>query len=654
MKETDVSDKYDDVFSGLGKLPGEYHINMNKSASPIQNSPRRVPIPVKEELKEKISELEKSGISAKVFTPTPWISNIVVVKKTNKIRICFDPINLNKGINRNHYPTPVIEEIAPELKNAKVFSVVDARDGFLQVSLDEESSFLTTFWTPFGRYRWTRMPFGLKSSPEEFQRRLDDGPEGLTNIAIIADDMIVYGTGDTEKEAILSHDAALIALLDRCREINLKLNRKKLKLKLKSIGYMGHILSQRGLSPDPDKIKALTDMPKPTDVQGIQRLIGMVTYLAKFLPQLSTVCEPLRRLTYKDAKFVWTEIHDDAFAKMKRLLTEAPVLAFYDAKKTVIIECDSSSVGLGAVITQECRVIAFASCALTATERNYAQIEKECLAIVFATEHFDQYIIGKEKVKVLSDHKPLMTIFKKPIVTCPKRLQRMRLRLQKNDLSVEYKPGPQMFISDTLSRASLPITSYDQKDTSHYHVFRFEKDISEEIEQIDLENDLFVTDYMLENIRAAASTDQPLHTLMNIILEGWPHDKTSLPICIREYWPYRDELTSQNSLAFRGTRIIIPQSMRRDMIVRAHASHLGIQYTNNTAKEVMYWPLMSSELEDAVKKCDICQENQIAMTKDPLMTHPILKLPWQFVASDCFEISGKHYVVVVDMYSDYI
>ena len=152
-------------FSGLGILPDEYPINMNKSVSPIQNSPRRVPIPVKEELKEKISELEKSGILAKVVTP----SNMVVVKKTNKIRICLDPINLNKGINRNHYPTRVMEEIAPKLKNANVFSVVDAKDGFLQVSLDEESSFLTTFWTPFERYRWTRMPFGRKSSPEEFQ-----------------------------------------------------------------------------------------------------------------------------------------------------------------------------------------------------------------------------------------------------------------------------------------------------------------------------------------------------------------------------------------------------------------------------------------------------------------------------------------------------
>ena len=119
------------------------------------------------------------------------------------------------------------------------------------------------------------MPSGLKSSPEEFQRRLDDGLEGLTNRAIIADDMIVYGSGNTEEESILSHDAALIALLDRCREINLKLNRKKLKFNLKYIGYMALILSQRGLSPDPDKIKALTDMPKPTDVQGIQRLKGL-------------------------------------------------------------------------------------------------------------------------------------------------------------------------------------------------------------------------------------------------------------------------------------------------------------------------------------------------------------------------------------------
>ena len=212
-------------------------------------------------------------------------------------------MHLNKGVIRNHYPTPTIEDIAPKLTKAKVFSVVDAKDGFLQVVLDETSSFLTTFWTPFGRYRWRRMPFGIKSAPEEFQRRLDECLEGLENIAVIHDDVIVFGSGESIEEATASHDHAFKALLTRCRERFLKLNKKKLRFKLSKVAYMGHILGADGLQADPEKIKAVCDMPCPTDVQGVQRLIGVVTYLSKFLPQLSTVCEPLRRLTDSNSLF---------------------------------------------------------------------------------------------------------------------------------------------------------------------------------------------------------------------------------------------------------------------------------------------------------------------------------------------------------------
>ena len=138
----------------------------------MQGNPRRVPIPVKDELRRKINELEAMGVIAKVAKPTPWINNMVVVRKPNKLRLCPDPLHLNKGIVRNHYPTSTVEDIAPKLTKATVFSVVDAKDGFLQVVLDEPSSYLTTFWTPFGRYRWLRMPFGIKSAPEEFQGAL--------------------------------------------------------------------------------------------------------------------------------------------------------------------------------------------------------------------------------------------------------------------------------------------------------------------------------------------------------------------------------------------------------------------------------------------------------------------------------------------------
>ena len=652
LTQEQILSQYSDIFTGLGKLPGVYKIEMDPDIKPVQHNPRRVPLPVKAELKKKIRGLEQAGIIQKVTEPTPWISSMVVVRKPNKLRICLDPMDLNKGIKRNHYPTPTIDDLSPNLANAKIFSVVDAKDGFLQVVLDSKSSFLTTFWTPFGRYRWLRMPFGIKSAPEEFQRRLDECLEGLENISVIADDILIYGTGDTPEEAEASHDKAISALFQRCRERGLKLNKKKIRYKLQNVAYMGHIFGAEGIKPDPEKTRAVLEMEKPSDVQGVQRLIGVVTYLAKFLPQLSTVSEPLRRLTDKDSEFDWLPQHEEALQQIKKLISVAPVLRYYDVNLPVTLESDSSDVGLGAVITQQGQPIAYASRALTKTERNYAQIEKECLSIVFAAERFEHYILGKENVKAYTDHKPLMTICKKPILTSPKRLQRMRLRLQKYSLDIEYKSGSTMHISDTLSRASLPIEDTEKKKADCL-IFQLEEK-SREFEEVDFEDSLFISNERLNTIREATHTDVTLTTLMGVIKSGWPDDKTHTPLCIREYWPYRDELATQNGIVFRGTRIIIPTSMRPEMIKRAHRSHLGIQYTQNTAREIMYWPRMTADLQGAVQNCQTCEQAKPAQQKETMMSHPIPKLPWQVLASDCFEINNTHYLVVVDLYSDYI
>jgi len=653
MSKEDIFEEFSDVFKGLGKLPGAYAIEMDKEVKPVQNNPRRVPVCVRDQLKLKLTELEEQGVILKVTVPTPWISNMVVVQKPNKLRVCLDPNRLNTAIQRNHYPTPTLEDIAPKLANAKVFSVMDAKDGFLQVALDEASSYLTTFWTPFGRYRWLRMPFGLKSAPEEFQRRLDACLEGLENVAVIADDILVFGTGKTTEEATLSHDKAIRALLDRCREQNLKLNKKKIRYKMDEISYMGHKLTQNGLSPCPDKVRAIAEMERPKDTAGVQRLIGVVTYLAKFLPRLSTVCEPLRRLTDKNAVFDWLPQHEKAFEKVKELITNAPVLKYYDATCDVTIECDSSDVGLGAVLLQNGQPVAFASRALTKTERNYAQIEKECLSIVFATTRFEHYILGKERIKIENDHKPLATIFKKSILTSPKRLQRMLLKLLKYNLEVTYKPGPQMHISDTLSRASLPIPKMEAT-MPDYLIYQIKEDRAsiQEFEQV--EPDLHVTDHRLQQIKECTTRDQVLQTLVKVTSEGWPNSKQEVPLCIREYWPYRDELSVHDGLAYRGTRIVIPATLQKEMVERAHKSHLGEQYTINTAREIMYWPQMHQHLVEAVKSCTACLENQPAQSQEPLMTYPLPQHPWQVVASDMFVLQNKTFAVLVDTYSDFI
>ena len=606
----DIIIKYKDVFEGLGCLPGEYHLEVDPNITPVKHTPRRVAIPLKAELKAHIEELEKMQVLKKVTEPTDWISSEVVVCKGSKLRLCIDPKDLNKALKRSHYPMPTIEEILPELSKAKVFSVADARNGFWQVKLDEPSSYLTTFWTPFGRYRWLRMPFEIATAPEEYQRRQHEVLEGLPGLYVIADDILITGQGETQEEALQDHDRNLIALLERAREVNLKLNPKKLKLRLSEVPFIGHLLTPGGVKPDPEKVRAVQEMPNPDGrtnaekVKAVQRFLGFVNYLAKFVPHLADECEPLRCLTDKDADWVWEKHHQDAFDRVKQLVADYPVLRYYNVNLPVTIQCDSSDTGMGAALLQEGQPVAFASRTLTSTERGYAQIEKECLAIVFACERFNQYIFGRESISVQSDHKPLEAIFTKPLTAAPKRLQGMLLRLQKFNLKVGYKKGAEMFLADTLSRAPLPSTAPPTNCLRPEH---------EEVCRLDLENVnaaefLRISNDGLENIQHLTEADNQLQCLKMTVLQGWPEAKQQIEPLIAEYWTYRDEIGVYNGVLYKGDRVIIPTALRKEMMKRIHASHQGQQACLRRAKDALFWPGMSHQIKEAVSNCSLCAE----------------------------------------------
>ena len=520
-------EEYADVFEGLGKLDGKYSIVTDKSVKPVVHPPRRLPVAMTEHVQRKLEEMTADDVIAKVDQPTDWVSSMLVVSKPpseasgeTKIRICLDPRDLNVAIKREHFPMPTIEEIATRLNGAKLFSVFDASNGFWQVELDEESSMLTTFNTPFGRYRWKRMPFGINSAPEVWQRRMREHIEGLKGVEVIADDFVIVGYGNTPAEWQSDHDQNVRAFLNRCRERNLKLNEKKARLRQQEVPFIGHVLTPEGLKPDPCKVEAIVQMPDPTDVHSLRRFLGMVNYLAKFLPRLSDETEVLRKLTERDAEWCWLPAHADALARVKEMIVTAPVLAYYDVSKPVVIQCDASQTGLGAALLQEGCPVAYSSRVMTPTEQNYAQIEKELLAIVFACEKFDQYIFGRSDVVVQSDHKPLETIFKKPIHSSPKRLQRMRLRLQNYDIQVEYKKGTTMFLADTLSRAylggeQLTVPNSDVRSIKE-RLFAFE------LEQIKHDEELTVSPTRLERLREETAKDEELQILSNVIRKGWP------------------------------------------------------------------------------------------------------------------------------------
>ena len=227
-------------------------------------------------------------------------------KKNGSVRICLDPRNLNKAIFREHYPMKTIEEITAELSEAKVFSTLDASSGFWHIKLDGESSALTTFNTSFGRYRFLRLPFGISSAPEVFQRKMTESFEDIEGVGVIFDDILIWGKDEAE------HNARLRSALQRAREINLKLNAEKSQIFTSEVPYMGHLITHNGVKPDPSNVKAITEIRVPQDKKELQRFIGMINYLGKFIPNMSTINQPLRELLQQDVHWHWTERHQKA------------------------------------------------------------------------------------------------------------------------------------------------------------------------------------------------------------------------------------------------------------------------------------------------------------------------------------------------------
>ena len=392
--------------------------------------------------------------------------------------------------------------------------------------------------------------------------------QGLPGVEVIADDILVTGYGATREKYMKDHDANLKGLLKRARETNLKLNKKKLRLRLAEVPYMGHLLTSEGVRPDPMKVEAIQQMPKPEDKDGVRRLLGFVNYLSSFLPRLAEVAEPLRRLTEKQVPFHWQSAQEEAMQTIKELVVSAPVLKFYDVSDEVTVQSDASKNGLGATLLQGGQPVAFASRALSKAEQNYAQIEKECLSVLFACERFDQYLHGRELITVHTDHKPLIPIFRKPLFDAPKRLQRMLLRLQKYHLNVQYLPGSKMYIADMLSRAYLKRST--PSTVSDYQVFhlKHEEQLYKDIEAINQAEYLRISDTTHQLVKKTTQTDPTLQALVTTVLTGWPESRDEVPVSIRSFWSYRDEITAQDGVLYKGYRVIIPKSMQPQMLLR--------------------------------------------------------------------------------------
>ncbi|XP_063586309.1 uncharacterized protein LOC134763680 [Penaeus indicus] len=437
------------AFDGkVGLFKGEAVLKLSPDAKPVQLAPRAVPQSLLPELKKQLDEMEKEGIIRECPETTDWVHNLVLpVKKSGGLRICLDPRNLNKHLIRNVYYTASFEDAQHSFRNGKLFSTLDAKCGYWTKKLSPESQLITAFNTPFKKYCFVRMPFGLSVSSEIFQQEMDNSLTGIPGTFPCADDVKVQGSDE------LRHDINLLETVYRATKAGLKFNPAKCNIKKPRVSYFGRVITPSGVEPCPDKVKAVLQMQSPQNKQELLSLFGSINFLSTHIPNLSKKTQLMRSLLKSDTHYVWTSDMQKEFDTLKSAVKNHMDNVHFDPSKKIYIETDATQKGLGIVMHQDGKPVKFLSHSLTPAESNYSNIERELLAVLVAREKLHSYIFG-QKVTIHTDHKPLESIFQKPISLAPPRLQRMLLRMTQYDLDVKYVGAKKVLLADTLSQLS--------------------------------------------------------------------------------------------------------------------------------------------------------------------------------------------------------
>ena len=555
--------EYDDIFQGLGKVTDfEHKITIDPEVKPVSQHLRRIPVSQIEPVNNELVRMLEQDIIEEVTEASPWVSNLVIVpKKSGDLRVCCDLREVNKAVIRERYVLPKVEDTLHAMHGSKYFAKIDAKSGFFQLTLAEESRHVTTFITPRGCYRFKRTPFGLSDASEAFQKMMEKILFGIEGVRISVDDVIIYA--ETMAELV----KRVRNVFNRCREYNLKLNRSKCEFGVKQISILGHVVSEKGIEPDPAKTEAIRATPPPDNVSDLRSFLGTSGYVAKFIPNYANIAEPLRKLTRKEQKWSWGPERAKAFKALKEALSGAPVLARFRVEAPTYVVTDASPVGLGAILLQdqgtgERKPIAYISRSLTSTERRYSQIDREALGCVWAVERLHNYLFGI-KFTLLTDNKPLSSMFEPhSSKVLPPRIQRLAWRLHQYNFCIQHIAG-NANTADSLSR--LPSMQDDLSDTGfvceNYVRFVYASNM------LDLQAVTF------SDIRSETSKDVTLSKLLIQIQSGkWSHD-------LKPYDRVKEELSVFEGVILRGNRIVVPQSLQKQILKLAHETHQGIVKT---------------------------------------------------------------------------
>lgn len=631
--------RYKELFSGgLGRYRGgKATLRVREGAVPVFHRARPMPYALRERVDAELDAMLRAGVIEPVDC-SDWASPLVPINKPDgSLRICADyKATLNPSLLVDRYPLPKIEDVLVNLNGNRYYSKIDLSQAYNQIELDETKKY-TVINTHRGLFQYNRLVYGLSSSVGIFQRIMINILSGIPNVQVFLDDVIIGGK--TERE----HIDALKLVFQRLLENGLKLKKSKCVFLAEEVTYLGYIISREGIKADKSKIEAITNMEQPRNVSELRSFLGTVNFFGRFIKNLSATLFPLYNLLRKGTDWVWCRECEQAFTEVKKMLTSANVLCHYDQGKPLIVTCDASARGLGAVLTQPGprgeRVVAYASRSLSDAEKNYSQIHREALAIIFSIKKYHQYLYGRRFV-LRTDHKPLVSIFGPntgiPSMTAS-RMQRWAIILSAYSYDIEYV-NTKDNCADALSR--LPDSR--QKNSS--------VTVPEQT-YLHFAQDALLLDYT--EIKKQTITDPLLGRVLRYIRDGWP---TECDIDgLKPYFNRRKELYEELGCIMWGHRVVIPEKCRVKVLNIIHEPHMGIIKSKAIARSYVWWGGIDEAVEATCRGCVVCASLADAPPQHAPRAWPWPASPWARLHLDFMgPIYGKTYLVVVDAKSKWI
>ena len=660
--------EFEHVFVGkdnqLGRTSLVKHTINTGDHPPIKQRPRRTPMHLQEEVKMQINDM----LERKVIQPStsPWSSPIVLVKKKDgTFRFCVDYRRLNQVTVGDAYPIPLVN--FDNLAGSKWFTTLDLMSGYWQVEVDPKDRPKTAFACQEGLYEFNLMPFGLVNAPSTFERLMENILVGLQHktCLVYLDDVIVFSS--TFSEGIERLRQVLMCL----DEAGLKLKAKKCSLFQEEVLYLGHKVSQLGVSTDPAKIKNVENWPAPTSVTELRSFLGLAAYYRRFIKDFSKIASPLHQLTEKGRKFEWSDQQEQAFQKLKQCLISAPILAYPILGKLFILDCDASNASIGAVLSQKHddgeHVIAYGSRCLSRQERQYCVTRRELLAVVFFVKHFRHYLYGV-RFLIRTDHGSLRWLFnfKEP----EGQVARWIETLSTYTFEIQHRPGKQHSNADGLSR--VPCKQCGMIE--HTAVRNIAQNTPERVVKTPPEADSWIVGWTHELIKQKQQEDPEIAKVLQ-----WKGESPERPNwetvseeneTIKTYWFLWKQLHIRSDLLYKlwedptstsGTwQLILPATLRNEALNFLHdhvsAGHLGQHKTLARVRQRFYWHGLKNDVINWCNRCEVCatRKGPVRRGRAKLQQFPV-GCPLERVALDILgplprSQTGNRYILIVADY----